>query len=161
MNQVKLKVGQVICVKGTYDDIHKDLLRFACSIARHEQEAFDLMQDAWEKALHVKELSTWPYYKQKAWLYRVMKNALIDARRKQKRESSLSDFDEPVFIASGFSAFETTELLQALPTKQREIVFKRYWVGLSSNEIGAELNLPASTVRYQLAQAIQKLREQF
>lgn len=151
----------MISVERTFNDLNNDLLRFSCSIARHEQEAFDLMQDAWEKSLHVNELSSWPYHKQKAWFYRVMKNALIDTRRKQKRESALADFDEPVFIASGFSAFETTELLQALPTKQREIVFKRYWIGLSSNEIGAELNLPASTVRYQLAQAIQKLREQF
>ncbi|GAF11907.1 RNA polymerase ECF-type sigma factor [Bacillus sp. JCM 19046] len=142
-----------------YRRIENDLRRFAASIARHQQEADDLIQSAWEKALYVQDIETWPYYKQKAWFYRVMKNQLIDLKRKQAKESSYTDErDEPVFIVSGYSAIEMIELLESLTPTQSSIVFKRYWVGLSSQEIGEQLQIPASTVRYQLANAIQTLR---
>lgn len=142
-----------------YSDIKNDLRRFAFSIARHEQEGEDLIQSAWEKALQVQEIETWPYYKQKAWFYRVMKNQLIDLKRKQAKEQGFDQLiEEPVFIVSGYSSIEMMELLKNLTPTQRSIVFKRYWVGLSSQEIGEQLKIPASTVRYQLANAIQLLR---
>ncbi len=72
-------------VSDLYERLKDDLDRFSRSIARNEQEAYDLVQEAVLKSLHDKTLLALPMYKQKAWFFRVMKNQLIDARRKEKR----------------------------------------------------------------------------
>lgn len=142
-----------------HQSIEQDIRRFALSIAANVHEASDLMQYAWEKSLHVMDLSDWPYHKQKAWFYRVMKNQLIDIRRKDKRHVLLSETEEPVFLPAEIHTFEMMDLLDHLSPTQKDIVFKRYWLGFTSTEIGKELAIPAGTVRYQLTKAVQRLRD--
>lgn len=146
-------------VSDLYEKLKDDLYRFARSIARHEQEANDLVQDAMIKSLSERELLSLPVYKQRAWFFRVMKNRLIDDRRKEQRLTQWEeDFDFPIQQA-GVSHLEITELLRHLPHDLSDLIFKRYWIGLSSQEIGDQLSIPASTVRYKLHLAIKKLRK--
>lgn len=49
-----------------HDNLKDDLIRFARSISRHEQEAYDLVQDAWEKSLKQEALLELPLHKQRA-----------------------------------------------------------------------------------------------
>lgn len=145
-------------VSDLYEKLKDDFFRFARSIARHEQEANDLVQDAMIKSLNEPELLSLPEYKQRAWFFRVMKNRLIDDRRKEQRLTQWEDdFDFPIQQA-GISHLEMTELLKHLPQDLSDLIFKRYWLGLSSQEIGDQLSIPASTVRYKLHLAIKKLR---
>jgi RNA polymerase sigma-70 factor, ECF subfamily len=145
-------------VSDLYEKLIDDLFRFAHSITRHAQEANDLVQDAMIKSLNEPELLSLPEYKQRAWFFRVMKNRLIDDRRKEKRLTQWEDdLDFPIQQA-GVSHLEITDLLRHLPQDLSDLIFKRYWLGLSSQEIGAQLGLPASTVRYKLHIAIKKLR---
>lgn len=151
---VNLKVE----VSDLYEKLKDDLFRFARSIARHEQEANDLVQDAMMKSLHVPELLSFPDYKQRAWFFRVMKNRLIDDRRKEQRLTQWEDdFDFPIQQA-GVSHLEIAELLGHLPQDLSDLIFKRYWLGLSSQEIGTQSGLPASTIRYKLHLAMKRLR---
>ncbi|MFP7297183.1 RNA polymerase sigma factor [Neobacillus niacini] len=141
-----------------YEKLKDDLLRFAKSIARHEQEALDLIQDAMVKSLNEPNLLSLPVYKQRAWFFRVMKNRLIDDRRKEQRLTQWEeDFDFSIQEA-GVSHLEVTELLARLPQELSDLIFKKYWLGLSSQEIGEQLKIPASTVRYKLHLAIKRLR---
>ncbi|MCJ8009222.1 RNA polymerase sigma factor [Lederbergia wuyishanensis] len=141
-----------------YEKLKTDLHRFALSISRHEHEANDLVQDALMKSLKETELFSLPEYKQKAWFYRVMKNKLIDERRKENRLSEWDeDFDIPAQVFTG-NHIEMAELLSHLPAELSDIVFKRYWLGLNSKEMGKQLGLPPSTIRYKLHMAIKRLR---
>ncbi|WP_078381843.1 RNA polymerase sigma factor [Sutcliffiella halmapala] len=144
-----------------YETLKYDLHRFANSITRHEQEADDLVQDALVKSLKEEQLLSLPVYKQKAWFYRVMKNRLIDDRRKEKRLTVWEeDFELPFGALTGdHNHVEITELLSHLPQELSDLVFKKYWLGLTSQEIGERLSLPASTVRYKLHLAIKRLRK--
>ncbi len=145
-------------VSDLYLKLKDDLHRFSNSIARHEHEAFDLVQDALVKALKEEQLLILPEYKQRAWFYRVMKNRLIDDRRKEKRTT---EWDEELdFSVHGFATthLEMTELLSNLTEELSDLIFKRYWLGLSSQEIGSQLGVPASTIRYKLHIGIKKLR---
>ncbi len=129
-------------VSDLYESLKKDVDRFAYSIARHEQEGKDLVQDAWEKSLKEDDLLDLPRHKQKAWFYRVMKNKLIDLRRKDQRLSQWEEqMDLPVHDFP-YQHLEMTELLSHLSEELSDIVFKRYWIGLSSKEIGQQLGLP-------------------
>jgi RNA polymerase sigma-70 factor, ECF subfamily len=151
---VNLKVE----VSDLYEKLKDDLFRFARSIARHGQEANDLVQDAMIKSLNEPELLSLPEYKQRAWFFRVMKNRLIDDRRKEQRLTQWEeDLDFPI-QQMGVSHLEITDLLRHLPPDLSDLIFKRYWLGLSSQEIGGQLGVPASTVRYKLHLAIKRLR---
>lgn len=97
-----------------YVKLKVDLFRFARSISRHEQEANDLVQDAVLKSLKEDQLLTLPEHKQRAWFYRVMKNKLIDDRRKENRLMEWEDdFDFPVQVMA-VDHLEITELLSHL-----------------------------------------------
>jgi RNA polymerase sigma-70 factor, ECF subfamily len=146
-------------VSDLYVKLKDDLIRFARSISRHEQEAHDLMQDALEKSLGNSELLSFPEYKQRAWFFRVMKNRLIDDRRRENRLTEWEDDLQFSIQEVMVTTLEVTELLSQLPQELNDLVFKRYWLGLSSQEIGKQLNLPASTVRYKLHIAIKTLRK--
>ncbi|MBN6888216.1 RNA polymerase sigma-70 factor, ECF subfamily [Cytobacillus horneckiae] len=148
----------VISLQTMYEDLKADLRRFALSIASHQQDAHDLIQVALEKALFVEDIESWPRYKQKAWFYRVMKNHLIDERRKHQREMEWDEMMDLTLPSGTISALEMVDLLKRLPEIQSDIVFKKYWVGLTSKEIAENLNIPASTVRYHLSKAISALR---
>lgn len=145
-------------MQAIYVLLRDDLYRFALSIAYDEHEAQDLIQQALEKALHQEELPFWPKHKQKAWFYRVMKNQLIDQRRKFQREIDIDEHEAyilPIFMKT---TIEMVDLLSHLSATESDILFKKYWVGLKSDEIAGKLGLSASTVRYHLAKAIKKLR---
>lgn len=142
-----------------YENLKEDLFRFARSISRHEQEAFDLVQDAFEKSLKETDLLSLPLYKQRAWFFRVMKNRLIDDRRKETRLSAWeeeTDFPEQQYAVN---QLEMADLLSHLTPEMSDLVFKRYWLGMTSREIGGQLGIPAATVRYKLHFAIKKLRK--
>lgn len=145
-------------VSDVYERLGEDLHRFARSIARHEQEAFDLVQDALVKALKEEQLPNLPDYKQRAWFFRVMKNKLIDERRKEKRLTEWEDDLDFSIGEGGTNHLEVTELLGHLSPEHSDLIFKRYYLGLSSQEIGGQLRQPASTIRYKLHLAIKKLR---
>ncbi len=132
-----------------YERFKNDLLRFARSIARHEQEANDLVQDAVIKSLKEVSLLQLPEHKQRAWFFRVMKNQMIDERRKENRQTTWEDeLDFPVeAIAS--THLEMAELMSHLPEELSNLVFKRYWLGFNSQEIAKQQGIPASTVRYK------------
>ncbi|KMK77734.1 RNA polymerase sigma factor [Alkalihalobacillus pseudalcaliphilus] len=145
-------------MEAVYRSLKEDLHRFANSIANHEQHAKDLVQDALEKGLNQTELKDWPIYKQKAWFYRVMKNQLIDEQRKRKKETEWEDELEVPFHVEYVSQLEMVDLMSLLDKHESDIVFRKYWLGHTSKEMAEQLNIPHSTIRYQLAKAIKKLR---
>ncbi|TWT06179.1 RNA polymerase sigma factor [Planomicrobium sp. CPCC 101079] len=143
-----------------YENLKADLNRFARSISRHEQEADDLVQDALEKSLKAQELLDLPVYKQRAWFFRVMKNRLIDDRRKENRLTVWEEETEFPEKEYAVQHLEMANLLSHLPPELSDLVFKRYWLGLTSKEIGHQLGMPAATVRYKLQYAVKILRKQ-
>jgi RNA polymerase sigma-70 factor, ECF subfamily len=142
-----------------YENLKDDVRRYAGSIAKHAYEADDLVQDAFMKAIKEPNLATLPLHKQKAWFFRVVKNRMIDISRREKRLVSWEDDLDVAELPVSSGNIEMTEWLARLPQSQSDIVFKRYWLGMSSQEIGEQLGMPAATVRYKLQTAIKKLRK--
>lgn len=146
-------------VNGIYENLKSDIHRYARSLARHEHEANDLVQHALLKALQDPNLHSLPDYKQRAWFFRVIKNHMIDISRHEKRLCGWEDDLDVAILPAGSGRLEITELLGKLPPELSDIVFKRYWLGLSSREIGEQLGMPAATVRYKLQRSLQKLKK--
>ncbi|WP_042423921.1 RNA polymerase sigma factor [Geomicrobium sp. JCM 19039] len=144
-----------------YEQLFPDLWRFANSIARHEHEAGDLIHDAWTRAMKHPHVFDLEVHQQRAWFFKTMKRLLIDERRKSQRED-VFDYTIHDRIESPFSDYEkieVMEILSTLPEEERTILFQKYWLGLSSAEIGRQHNMPPSTVRSKMKTALKQLQK--
>jgi RNA polymerase sigma-70 factor (sigma-E family) len=125
---------------------------------RHAAE--DLVQTALAK-LYV----AWPRVRRSgaedAYVRRILVNAGIDAsRRAWRREESASEIPDTPDL-SGFDTEERDELMAALATlapRQRRIVVLRYWLGLTTEEVAADLQITTGTVKSQTSKALANLR---
>jgi RNA polymerase sigma-70 factor (ECF subfamily) len=122
----------------------------------------DVVQDAYLKLIALRE----PPREVVSWLYRVVRNAAIDAgkmaRRRQRREAMAAQavrwFVEPEI--DGLTAETAVAALQRLPPEQREIIVARLWGGLSFEEIAEVSGCSASTAFRRFNAGIDSLRQE-
>ena len=104
------------------------------------------------------------------WLYVALNNKIKNYYRDKKDNDSLEDHCElavehdddmikSIYLSEMRSALAFA--LETLNDTQKQIVIKKYFNGLSSNEIADELKLTPVNVRVQLTRALKKLRDYF
>ncbi|HSN65660.1 MAG TPA: RNA polymerase sigma factor [Fusibacter sp.] len=143
-----------------YEKYQSDLLRYAQSLCRQKEDAEDLVQQAYLKALQSMDSFQGAHPLQvKGWLIRTIKNLYIDTYRRQKRFGDFEEAPEPSYEAYIDDTLITADLLESLPVHLRTAVILRYLHDYNSQEIGEILGLNASTVRSRLSQALQLLRK--
>ena len=145
-----------------YGRQREPLLRFAMSLARERSRAEDLVQDAFVRALsHLELLTRLNPHQRQAWLFRVVRNRFLDNERAARRRRLLlvrlakevgrqaepQSVDAPLFA-----------MLDAVPGKYRSLLERRYLLGMTSEEIGRALGVPAATVRSRLRLAMEWIR---
>jgi RNA polymerase sigma-70 factor (ECF subfamily) len=122
----------------------------------------DIVQDAFLKLLGQSP----PPRDVVAWLYKVVRNAALDAgkmdRRRQRREVAAARpvgwFVEPDI--DGLSAETAVAALQRLPDEQREVIVARLWGGLSFEQIAEVSGCSASTAFRRFGAGIDSLRQE-
>jgi RNA polymerase sigma-70 factor, ECF subfamily len=159
-------VGEIqLKIEDLYDKYELPLLRYAKSLTSDNETAEDLIQDTFLRAMgNIQTLNELPEYQIKAWLFRVLKNCFIDKLRKNKFEivSEFLDYEQQHSFEDDIeSKILIHELLECLPEKSRDIVYKRYWLGMTSTEIADILAINPSTVRYHLHTAINSLKNNY
>ena len=100
-----------------------------------------------------------------AWLYRVVRNAAIDAskadRRRQRREAAVARpvpwFDQ--VSVDGLEAATAVAALESLPAEQREVIVSRLWGGMTLEEIAAVVGCSVSSAHRRFTAGIASLRE--
>lgn len=152
-------------IQELYHKYEQHLLRFARSLSGDKSEAEDLVQETFLKSMiNMELLCTLPDYKVKSWLFKVIKNCFIDKKRSRKLEV-LTEFYENQYELLDEPNLDinilTQEALSYLPEKSRDIIYKRYFLDMTSDEIGKILSIPSSTVRYHLRSAINLLKKQY
>jgi RNA polymerase sigma-70 factor, ECF subfamily len=150
-------------IEDLYDKYELPLLRYAKSLTSDKETAEDLIQDTFLRAMgSIETLKALPEYQVKAWLFKVLKNCFIDKLRKNKFEiiSEFLDYEQQHSFEDDVEAgILVQELLECLPEKSRDIIYKRYWLGMTSSEIANILAVNPSTVRYHLHTAINMLKK--
>ena len=150
-----------VIIAELYDEYQDRLYGFALTLCRDSEFAGDLVQETFTRAMaNIELLSRLPSYKRQSWLFSVMKNCFIDIKRKQKWETQLSEDFDPAAQREGERDIETAGLLSCLPLPMREVVFRKFWLGMNSREIAEVLSIPGGTVRYRLHGALKKIREE-
>jgi RNA polymerase sigma-70 factor (ECF subfamily) len=122
----------------------------------------DVVQDAFLKLVALRQ----PPHQVQPWLYRVVRNAALDAakieRRREQRESAAARparwFVEPEI--DGLDAESAIVALERLPLDQREVIVARLWGGLKFEEIAAVAGCSVSTAFRRYEAGIDALREE-
>ena len=143
------------------------LKKFAYSLTLNGEEARDLVQDTYVKAISYRE-KYMDATNLKAWLYTIMKNTFINNyRRSIKTRQIIQQTDDLSLVkpAKGVNApsaesqineKEITSAINALDDDYK-IPFVRYFDGYKYKEIADELNLPIGTVKSRIFLARKKL----
>jgi RNA polymerase sigma-70 factor (family 1) len=148
-----------------YKQLYPSIFTMANKMVANTQEAQDICTESFVKLFQTEEKFE-SIQNLKAFLFRITRNACLDALKKEERHSLrhkellyLMENKENIFRQEVEA--ELMELLYAsienLPKKCRN-VFKLTLIGLTYEEIAAHLNISESTVRNQKARGLKLLR---
>jgi RNA polymerase sigma-70 factor, ECF subfamily len=138
------------------------LRRLARALARHAQDADDLVQTAIERALaHSSQLRAGAPVG--AWLFGILRNAWIDEQRARTRRGRLLAPDQAVEeVADAQSApaeaLAVQDAVARLPEEQRLAVALVLVEGLSYKEAAHIMEVPIGTLTSRLARAREALQ---
>ena len=141
-----------------YEEIYKDLYRFALYTLRNSADAEDAVSDAvtdafasMEKLRHAEAF--------RSWMFRILSNKCKNRMKEYARKtvdledvgeemSYVEDVSESLFVRRAFMELEDTE---------RMIISMRVFGGYTSREISGILSMNANTVRTRESRALKKL----
>jgi len=139
------------CVSLYADNVY----RFIVKNLRHEEDARDVVQTAYEKLWRNRDMVE--YTKCKSYLFTVAYNQMIDHIRKNKRVAYKDDFGGDTRVERQPVSRDTkkilNEALNRLNETQRSLVMLKDYEGYSYEEIGEIMNLNESQVKVYLHRA--------
>jgi RNA polymerase sigma-70 factor (ECF subfamily) len=148
------------------------LYGFAMTLTRHPNEAEDLVQETYLRALRAGEQFS-PETNLKAWLFTIMRNAWLNDRRHLRNGPELVALDPEAEVKAlrneiaedpqvlYLRAWEREQVrgaIERLPRSLREVVVLRDLEGFSYKQIAAIIASPIGTVMSRLARARERLR---
>jgi RNA polymerase sigma factor (sigma-70 family) len=140
-------------LEAVYRARFSTFLRVAAAITRDDQLALDAVQEAFASAIRNRRRfrGDGPL---EAWVWRMVVNAARKARRPLREPP-------PEPARNGSSPFEAGDLraaIEALPDRQRTVLFLRYFADLDYRSIAAALDVTVGTVGSALNAAHAALR---
>jgi RNA polymerase sigma-70 factor (ECF subfamily) len=143
--------------------------RFALSLTLDKEEAKDLIQETYLKALIYKDKFV-DYSNLKAWVFTIMKNIFINNYRKSVRVNTIVDNSKDLLLLnnakesknvmpdSEYSYHEINKMIDNLENEFR-IPFTMHNEGYKYQEIADNLNLKIGTVKSRIFFTRKKLTE--
>ena len=145
------------------------LERFAMSLTMNREDARDLVQETYLKALTYREkfMNNTNF---KAWVYTIMKNSFINKYRRSVRENTTFDNTKDLYYLNNsgqvndsspeaiLSAGEIQSQINNLEDDLR-IPFQMYQDGYKYKEIAEEMNLKIGTVKSRIFFGRKKLMD--
>jgi RNA polymerase sigma factor (sigma-70 family) len=136
------------------------LKNFALSLTHNLEDALDLLQDTYVKAITYRDKfqdST----NLKAWLFTIMKNTFINSYRRNVKTRQLITKGDDVAMARAFkqnthnhteSRLNAKEIIKKIDglEDQYKVPFTRYYNGFKYEEIAREMHLPLGTVKSRI-----------
>jgi RNA polymerase sigma factor (sigma-70 family) len=151
--------------------IENNMQRFAMSLVYNREDAEDLLQETYLKALTYKDKFE-EYTNLKAWVFTIMKNTFINNYRKSIREKTTIDKSKDLFYINNlkeshlmqpeaeYSMIELAKAVNTLEPKFR-IPFMMHIEGHKYKEIAKALNLKIGTVKSRIFFTRRRLMELF
>ena len=145
------------------------LERFALSLTSNRDEAKDLLQETFLKALSSKDKFI-EFTNFEAWAYTIMKNTFINNYRKAVRQNTVVDTTKDLYYLNNSkesshikpdSTFQHKEINKHIDSLQDElkVPFLMHTEGFKYKEIADELDLKIGTVKSRIFFTRKKLME--
>lgn len=169
----QLKEGDREAFVWIYNKYVADLIRYGCQIVKDKSLVEDVVQDIFV-ALWEKKKDQADVYSIKFYLLSATRRTLI--RRIKKENIFVSEQDEPdrpfkiapSFLDEKLEILEEQELtekirtvIESLSDRQREIIYLKFYQGLSYKEIAALLELDQKYTYNLAARAYNSFKEKF
>ena len=149
--------------------LRDNLQYFAYSLTSNHEDANDLIQDTFLKAITHKDKFD-PATNLKAWIYTIMKNTFINKYRKETKVNTIIDNtkdlyylnnSKPCHTITSDSQYNHAELVKVIDNLQDEhrIPFQMHFQGYKYKEIADQLNLSIGTVKSRIFFSRKKLME--
>ncbi len=144
-------------------------------LVKNQQLAEDIFQDTFIKV--IRSLREGKYQENGrflSWVMRIAHNLVIDHFRKEKQLNVLSndDYESDLFNSRKLSdktvedhlvfdqiTVEVRQLIDHLPSEQKEVVLMRHYAGLSFKEIAEQTNVSINTALGRMRYALINLRK--
>jgi len=148
------------------DATSQKLVRLGARIMGNQADAEDVVQEAYVKAYRA--LTAGEFDRRSStntWLYRIVVNGAIDAKRSRKRRAEASDeqvdpgWDGAARAEARLALSELDEWLEALPPDQRAALVLQSTEGLNNAEIAQIMGVSEGAVEQRLVRARAALRQ--
>jgi RNA polymerase sigma-70 factor, ECF subfamily len=142
------------------------LVQQALHLTRNRDEAMDLVQDTFERALRHPEPLTKGMPDAGRWLHRVLFNLFVD-RWRQRQTSTVMDVDidevpneeaEEPKPWLDITAVQLQATVDELPEPTRSLFLQHYFRGVGYEELGRRFDVPLGTIASRLLRARRRLR---
>ena len=145
----------------------QSLKSFALSLTHNADDALDLLQDTYVKAISYRtkfEENT----NLKAWLFTIMKNTFINSYRRAVKTKQIIQTNADAAMARAWknnyqditeSRIDSKDIIKKIENldDQYKIPFTRYYNGYKYEEIAQEMQLPLGTVKSRIFLARKQL----
>jgi RNA polymerase sigma factor (sigma-70 family) len=136
------------------------LMRLAYGMAGDRTVAEDAVQACWQAAWHSR--GQIDRARMRGWLFTVTANQVRRTLRRRRLREVLHGRLRPPAARGEVDPrhLDLATALSGLDLRDRQLVALRYGLGLTSEEIGAQLGLSASGARVRLQRVLLRLREE-
>lgn len=145
-----------------YEQYYTLVYRLSLLLLKNTQDAEDAAQTIFLKIMEKEPVFSDEDHT-RAWLLTVTRNHCRDVQRSfwHKKRTDMEQMPEPAITPFDKQESLLFEIFQALPKKQREVVYLYYFEDYSIKEISNLLNRKESTIQSQLFTARKRMKKQF
>lgn len=152
------KRGDAKAFARLYEDVYRDLYRFAVYTLKNSHDAEDLVSetvmDAWAQ---IKTLRTDDSFR--AWIFKILSNKCRQRLKEYCNKYAEIPEDMPGEETDRAEALDVQQAFGSLAEEDRLILSLHVFGGYSSREIGEHLHMSDSTVRSRQKRALDKMRD--
>jgi len=156
-------------MRSLYDEHAAALWRYAVRLTGDPARAEDVVQETLLRAWQHPEVTADRERSARAWLFTVARNMIIDERRSSRfrRESDSLDVvgaPEPAGrdeVNAALDRLLLGDALAQLSVEHRAVIRRSYYLGWTTAQIAADLQIPEGTVKSRLHYAVRVLRLTF
>jgi RNA polymerase sigma-70 factor (ECF subfamily) len=149
-----------------YDEHGAALWRYAVHLTGDRARAEDVVQETLLRAWEHPEVAEDPERSARAWLFTVARNMIIDERRSARfrRESNSLDaagapeHAGPDEVNAALDRLLLGDALAQLSGEHRAVIRRSYYLGWTTAQIAADLQIAEGTVKSRLHYAVRALR---
>ena len=149
-----------------YEDAVDTVYRYAFVLVRSAESAEDVTADVFLKAWRARDTLRSEQSAQ-SWLLSIARNSAMSLLRARHENVNINAIAEPADVGfepprDAFAEFDAERLqqaLQRLTADQQQVVFLRFFEGLSHEEVARKMNSNANAVRAIQFRALGRLRK--